>query len=134
MDYETLIASAGIMLLGILFVFIFLCYIYSSITLMFIGKKLSYDKPWLAWIPGASFAMVLQLGGFHWALVFLILGAYIPFIGLVFGIAISVLSIISYWKICEKRNFPGWTTLLILVPILGFIWMLILLGILAWKD
>jgi len=42
-------------------------YVYSALALMTIGKKLGHQYPWLAWIPYANFAMVLQLGGFHWA-------------------------------------------------------------------
>ncbi len=109
-------------------------YIYSALALMTIGKKLNHQYPWLAWIPYANFAMVLQLGGFHWAWVFLLLGAFIPILGFLSIIAVMVLGIISFWRIAEKRGFPGWTVLLTLIPVLGGIWALVLIGLLAWKD
>ena len=109
-------------------------YVYTSWAWMTIARKLKHKHPWLAWIPIANGAMVLQLGGFHWAWIFLIL---IPFLG---WIAIAVLGIISCWRIFEKRKYPGW---LALIPILGFVpWLgglaslafLIILGFVAWKD
>jgi len=48
-------------------------YTYTALTLMTIAKKLGHKYAWLAWIPFASMALVLQLGNFHWAWVFLIL-------------------------------------------------------------
>jgi len=74
----------------------------------------------------------LQLGGFHWAWIFLIL---IPMLG---WIALGVLGIISCWRIFEKRNYQGWLSL---IPILGFVpfvgWIasiafLVIIGIVAW--
>ena len=48
-------------------------WIYSSFAYMEIAKKLKYKYPGLAWIPFARGAMILQLGGFSWALIFLLL-------------------------------------------------------------
>src|SRR3990172_6763679 len=53
-------------------------YIYTSIALMTIGKKLKHKYPWMAWIPVANIALIPQLGSFHWAWVFLLL---VPFLG-----------------------------------------------------
>jgi len=109
-------------------------YVYTSLALYNIGKKLNYSNPWLAWIPVANIAMILQLGDFHWALVFLLL---IPIFG---WLAIAILGIIAFWKICVKRNYPGWLSLIglgTIIPIIGFlavIAQLIILGLVAWKD
>lgn len=109
-------------------------YVYTSLALYNIGKKLNYSNPWLAWIPVANIAMILQLGDFHWALVFLLL---IPILG---WLAIAVLGIIAFWKICIKRNYPGWLSLIGLgsiIPFFGLLFViaqLIILGLVAWKD
>lgn len=113
-----------------------LMYVYFSLTLQTIAKKLGYKNPWLAWVPFANIAMLLQLGNFHWALVFLLL---IPILGM---LAISVLLIIAMWRIFVKRKYPGWLILipigLVLIPVIG--WVLIpvahaiIQGIVAWKD
>jgi len=71
---------------------------------------------------------MLQMGGFHWAWVFLIL---IPILG---WIGLLVLVIISTWRIYEKRNYPGWFSLAIIVPQLGGILHLVVIGFVAWKD
>lgn len=116
--------------LGILFVvIIFLAfYIYIALAWMTIARKLKYKHAWLAWIPFANVAMILQLGEFHWAWVFLIL---IPILG---WIALTVLCIIATWKIFEKRKYPGWFSLSMIIPKVGGILYLIAIGFVAWKD
>jgi hypothetical protein len=111
-----------------------LVYIYSSLVLFTIGKKLGYKRSWLAWIPVANLAMILQLGNFHWALVFLLL---VPILG---TIAVAVLLIISLWRIYEKRKYSGWLSLvplLSVIPVVGFlagIAHLVIMGVVAWKN
>ncbi|MBN1544480.1 hypothetical protein JW898_03385 [Candidatus Woesearchaeota archaeon] len=139
---DVLMAAMGggalLAFMGAFFVFFLLIaaalYVYTSWALMTIGKKLKYAYPWIAWIPVANIAMILRMGGFHWAWVFLVL---IP----VFGwIALAVMVIIATWRIYEKRKYPGWLALVPLasvVPIVGglaSIAHLIILGFVAWKD
>jgi len=57
---------------------LFAFYIYTSLAWYTIAKKLKYKQKWLAWVPIARWAMILQMGGFHWAWVFLVL---IPILG-----------------------------------------------------
>lgn len=103
-------------------------YIYFAMAWMTIAQKLKHKYPWLAWIPFANISLILQLGGFHWAWVFLIL---IPVVG---WIALAVLSIIATWKIFEKRKYPGWFSLSMIIPQVGTILYLIAIGFVAWKD
>ncbi len=127
---------ATIIALGILIMLLVLIalYVYTSLALKTIARKLKYKKAWLAWIPVARWAMILQLGKFHWAWIFLVL---IPVAG---WIALGVLLIISFWRIFEKRKYPGW---LALVPVfaaipmlsgLAIIAFLVILGFVAWKK
>jgi hypothetical protein len=129
-------ALGAILALGIaLAVIIFAAfYVYTSLAWMTIGKRLKYKRAWLAWIPIANIAMMLQLGGFSWLLIFLLL---IPILG---WIAIGILVLVSTWRIFEKRKYPGW---LALIPLLGLIpgvsffasiAFLIVLGLVAWKS
>ncbi|MFH1325154.1 MAG: hypothetical protein ABIH49_00090 [archaeon] len=107
----------------------FSIYIYFALAFMTIAKKLKYDKPWLAWIPIANFAMILSLGGFYWAWVFLI---FIPLFG---WIALIILGIIAQWRIFEKRNYPGWLIILSLAPFgIGYVIYLVEIGLVAWKE
>jgi len=116
--------------IGILFAILFFIglYVYHSLAWMTIARKLKYKYPWLAWIPFANIAMILQMGSFHWALIFLIL---IPFLG---WLAILILSIISMWKIFERRKYPGWFSLSVIIPQVGEILYLIAIGFVAWKN
>lgn len=127
----------AVLLLGITIVALLLIglYVYTSLAWMTIAKKLKYKKAWLAWIPIANISMILQLGKFHWAWVFLIL---IPILG---WIALLVLIIISTWRIFEKRKYPGWLSLIVLLGMLtprfdgiAVIAYLVVIGLVAWKD
>jgi hypothetical protein len=117
--------AIGIVVLVLLLIAL---YVYFALAWMTIARKLKYKRAWLAWIPIANLAMMLQLGGFHWAWIFLIL---IPFLG---WIAVAVLVIISTWKIFEKRKYPGWFSLSIIIPQVGIILYMIAIGFVAWKD
>ncbi len=112
----------------VILLFVLAFYIYTSLAWYTLGKKLKYKNSWLAWIPIARWAMILQLGKFHWAWVFLIL---IPILG---WIALFIILIISKWTIYEKRKYPGWFSLLIIFPQIGAILDLITVGFVAWKD
>ena len=120
-----ILVGVGILVLLIVFLAI---YVYFALAWMTIAKKLKYKHPWLAWIPFANIAMILQLGGFHWAWIFLII---IPWLGL---LALTVLCIIATWRIFEKRKYPGWFSLSMIIPQVGFILYLIAIGFVAWKD
>ncbi|GBE20209.1 MAG TPA: hypothetical protein ENG87_02620 [Candidatus Pacearchaeota archaeon] len=113
---------------AIMLVFVIASYIYSSLAWMAIARKLKYKRPWIAWIPIANGAMILQLGEFHWAWIFLIL---IPVLG---WIALIVLIIIATWRIFEKKKYPGWFSLSMLLPQIGGVLYLIVIGFVAWKD
>jgi hypothetical protein len=128
MDFNimSMIFDAGIWM----FVFMIIIYIYLSLALQTIAKRQGHPHPWLAWIPFASTALIFQLGEFHWAWVFLILGSFIPFVGVLFFFALFIMTIISHWRFFEKENFPGWLSFsLIIYPIY---WIVI--GIFAWKN
>lgn len=103
-------------------------YVYHSLAWYAIAKKLKHKNPWLAWIPFAGSAMRLQLGRFHWAWIFLL---FIPIFG---WIALGVLLIVSYWRVFEKRKYPGWFSLGMLIPQVGGILYLVTIGFVAWKD
>lgn len=105
-------------------------YIYFAIALQSIAKKLKYKHPWFAWIPVLNLAMILQLGKFHWAWVFLILGCWIPVIGTIICLALLVLMIISFWRIFEKLKYSGALSLLLLLPVAR----VIMIGIVAWSK
>lgn len=122
--------GGALIALGIFVVLLLLAgvYVYTSLAWYSIAKKLKYKKTWLAWIPIVRTVIALELGGFHWALIFLI---FVPVLG---WIALFVLFIISFWKICAKANYPGWFSLGILIPEIGGLLYFIALGIVAWSS
>lgn len=101
-------------------------YVYTAMAWYKIAKKLKYKTAWLAWVPIVRIVMALEMGGFHWAWIFLI---FIPFFG---WIALGILFIISLWRIFEKVKQPGWFSLGILIPQVGGLFYLIAIGFAAW--
>ncbi|MFH1801752.1 MAG: hypothetical protein ABH804_02895 [archaeon] len=124
--------ALGFGILFMLFLFVVAIYVYASLAWMKIAKKMNHKYPWLAWIPIANISLVLQLGKFHWAFVFLIL---IPVLG---WVVLFVLGILSMWRIFEFFRYPGALSLIFIatpIPHIGGIMgiaVLILLGFLAW--
>ncbi|MFC1769358.1 hypothetical protein ACFLZX_06370 [Nanoarchaeota archaeon] len=113
---------------SILLVMISIFYVYYSLAWMVIARKMKYKSPWIVWIPFVKIAVILQLGGFHWAWVFLL---FVPIFG---WIALFVMGIIAKWKIYEKRKYPGWFSLAVIIPQLGPILQAIAVGFVAWAD
>ncbi|MFA4953103.1 MAG: hypothetical protein WC584_02685 [Candidatus Pacearchaeota archaeon] len=103
-------------------------YIYKSIVWMKIAKRLKHKNAWLAWVPIADVAMILQLGDFHWAWIFLIL---IPFFG---WIALGVLFVVANWRIFEECGYPGWFSLSLIIPKVGVVLYLVVIGFIIWSD
>ena len=126
---QSMFGISFLLMLGTFLILIMLAfYIYFSLAWMTIAKKLKYKRPWLAWIPIVNIAMMLQLGSFHWAWIFLVL---IPILG---WIPLFVLMIISTWRIFEKRKYPGWFSLSLIIPQIGGILYLVAIGFVAWAD
>jgi len=116
--------SLGLGMMFVLFIIGIAVYVFSSLALMTIAQKFNHPRPWLAWIPLADIALILQLGKFHWAWTFLIL---IPFLG---WIVLLMMFIVSEWHIFEARKYPGWLS----INWLATIAYVIILGHVAWKD
>lgn len=103
-------------------------YVYHAMAWQKIAKRMKFKKSWLAWIPIANIAMILKLGKFHWAWVFLIL---IPILG---WIALFVLVVISNWRIFGASGWPPWFSLSLIIPEIGGVLYLVALGFVAWSK
>ncbi|MBL7148417.1 MAG: hypothetical protein ISS82_06325 [Nanoarchaeota archaeon] len=111
--------AVGIILAIILFAGI---YVYYALAWSTIAKKLKYKKPWLAWIPVAQLFLIPILAKKKWAWGFMFL---VPIANIVF-------CIIWTWKVFERRKYPGWLSLSIIIPKVGGILYLIAIGFVAW--
>lgn len=100
-------------------------YVYTSLALMTIAKKTKTKNGWLAWIPIANFYLLTQIARVNpwWTLI--LLAFFIPMIG---SLVVMVAGIWMFWRIAELRKFPGWVSLLLILPLVN----LVVLGILAW--
>ena len=102
-------------------------YIYVALAVMFIAKKTKTKNPWLAFIPIANFYLLTQIAKKNawWTLI--LLAVFVPVIG---GLVVGAVAIWFFWIVVEKIKFPGWTSLLLIIPVVN----LIMLGIWAWSK
>jgi len=111
-----LFAEFGIILILVEIAF----YIFFSLCLFLIAKKLDVPAPWTAWIPIVQIWTIVACAGKPWWWILLLL---VPIVNIVIGIYLWVL-------ITENLGRNKWLGLLMLVPIVN----LVFLGILAFSK
>lgn len=119
-------AFAGVLLLAFAISFL-VFFVYAAIVLMVIAKKTGTPGRWMAWVPIANFYLMAQIGGVPWWTLFAFLLFLIPFFG---PAAFMGVVVWWWWKIAERRNFPGWYGILMLLPVVN----LVVMGIMAWGS
>lgn len=102
-------------------------YVISSWFLAGVFKKMG-EEQWKAWVPFYNYWVFLEWGGFKGAWLLIILASFIPFIGGLAGIALTVLLAIAAYNIGKGFNKDGvWVVLYIFLSI---VWT----GILAFDS
>lgn len=124
----TAIIGAAILVAVILFAAL---YIYGALALRAIAKRTKHKPLWMAWVPIANIILMLKIAKLQWQWIFAIFLNAIPHIG---GWLLLAGMVYVLWKICEVRHRPGWWAVLIVIPGIGPLWYLVLLGILAWSK
>ncbi len=122
---EEPMSTAGIMAFVVAFFMIFLVlivgmYVYFSLCLYLIAKKLNVPSPWTAWVPIVNIWTLLQAAGkpCWWVLLF-----FVPLVGFI---------VIVYVWMCIVENLGRnkWLGLLILIPIVSLVYI----GVLAFSK
>ena len=135
---ELFLGGAGLgMLMGVwiaMMIFGIAAYVYMALALMKIAQRLNVEGAWMAWVPIANLVLMAKIAKMHWWPVLLLIGVWIPILGIIAMIALMVFVYMWMWKICEARGKPGWWAVLQLIPLVGPIWGLIMWGILAWGE
>lgn len=131
MVYEELIgvgAVGALMAFSATLLVVFLVtFVYWALATQSIAKRLKHDNPWWAWIPILNIVQITDLVKMSrwWTLI--ILALMVPFVG---GFAVLAVLTWWWWIIAERLNYPGWYSLLLLIPIVN----LIVLGMMAWSK
>lgn len=117
----------------------FAVYIYTALAYYAIAKKTKTKNPWLAFIPIANIYLMSKIAKKHWWPILLLIsyplmlippiGIFIMAIGM---IVFCVFWFIWLWNIFERVGRPGWWALLFLIPLIGPVIWLVLLGVAAW--
>ncbi len=108
---------AFFMIIVVLFIGI---YIYFSLCLFLIAKKLNVSAPWIAWVPIVQIWTLLQAAGkpCWWVVLF-----FIPVIGI-------IASVYVWMCIAENLGRNKWLGLLILAPFINLVYI----GVLAFSK
>lgn len=104
----------------IFFAIIIAFYVYFSLCLYLIAKKLNVSAPWTAWIPIVNIWTFVTSAGKPWWWIILL---FIPLVGTILGIYL-------WMCITENLGKNKWLGLLILVPIANLVWI----GVLAFSK
>ncbi|MFC1646246.1 hypothetical protein ACFL2Y_03605 [Candidatus Omnitrophota bacterium] len=96
-------------------------YIYYAITLQMIATKAGTENPWLAWIPIANIYLECNIAGKPgWWVLIRLLSVFIPFVGPIITI---IITIIVWMGISEARHKPAWIGIFSIIPPLSlFMW------------
>lgn len=99
-----------------------LFYILCSIPLYLLAKKADHEMAWVAFIPIFNVLLMLHLArlSLWWMVPILITGM---FDYLFFNIIYILLYSYIYFKFIEAYGKNGWLGLLLLIPIVGYIFM-----------
>lgn len=117
---DAMFSAVGIGLLLAYLVFMVLIYVYTSLCLQAIAKKLGSKNGWWAWIPILNVLLMFELAGkpLWW---FLLL--FIPLVNI-------VIAVIAWMEIAKRRGKSAAYGILMLLPLINFICM----GILAFSN
>lgn len=135
MALENLLGLGTLALVGALLVIYIIVmiavYIYSSWAYMSMTRKAKVKTPELAWIPVIGPLIVTsQAAKMHWWPILLLIGFWIPVLGVILSLVVAVFSVIWLWKTFEVIKRPGWWAILCLIPVVN----LVLIGIAAWSK
>jgi hypothetical protein len=122
------LGAAGIFaFLAAYLIFVLIIYLYTAIAQFYIAKKTKTDNAWLAFIPIANVYLLTQMAGVSGWWTLIVLASVIPFIG---SLAVLVAGIWMFWKVAEEIGKEGWTSILLIMPIVN----LVVLGYYAWSK
>ena len=99
-------------------------YIYTGLTLSTIAKKIGQANAWFAWVPILNLVLMANIADINPAMLLIIL---IPIVGEFYAIYFVI---VAYMKMSEKRGLDKYLGLLMLIPVVSFIFM----GYLAWAK
>ncbi len=123
-------ASMLAMMSGVIILIAAAGYIYFSICLYFIARKMDVPNPWLAWVPIANMWTFVSAAGKEWWWIAVIAGLFlltiVPIAGLLFYLAGICATVYLWMCITENLGRNKWLGLLMLVPLVNLVFPAIL--------
>lgn len=107
--------AAALLIVLLILALVVVFYILSAWLLYRIGKKMGYDKNWMAWVPFANYYMMCELAGKDMTFfVIMLLGSFIC------GFVTLVMMIICWMEIAQRMGRESWWGILVIIPIVNF--------------
>jgi hypothetical protein len=121
------ILAIWMVMIGVMACLMIPVYIYMAFALMTIANKVGEPNSWLAWIPIANLYLMVKVADENPWLMLLYFAGLIPFVGSLIVIGVNIY---IWMKIAERRGFPNWVGVLIIVPLAN----LVVPGYIAWAE
>ncbi len=119
----TIVAGTSI----VVFIFLIVSYVFSSLCVMFIAQKTNTAPAWLAWIPIANLFLMCKIASLSYWWLLILLTAFIPVVGPLANLGFAAY---LWYNIALARNKPGWIGILTCLPLAG----LVVMGYLAFSE
>lgn len=119
--------KAMLTIAGIIIGVLLIVYVYSSLCLFMVAKKLMKEPAWLAWVPIGNLVLTCKLANISYWWLSLILASILPYVGF---LAAVVFSGFAWWHISQARGKPAWLGILTVIPLVN----LVILGYLAFSE
>ncbi len=124
-------------------------YVYTSIAYMLLAKRTKTKKEWVAWVPFLRAYLISKIADMRWWPMFFFLPGVVTVISFLMEVRTGLLFIffllstvsifvfliywiIWHWKIFVKVGRPGWWSLAVALPYIGYFVYLVFLGIAAF--
>ena len=112
---------------GIILAVLVIVYVYTSLCLFLVAKKLMKEPAWLAWVPIGNLVLTCKLANISYWWLVLILLSILPYIGFLSAV---VFSAFAWWHIAQARGKPAWLGILTIIPLVN----LVIIGYLAFSE
>jgi hypothetical protein len=117
LGFAFLLTGVGLIVFA---VFAVIMYVYSALAFSAIAKKVGEEPAWYAWVPLLNLWLLAKIAQVPPVSLLLI---FIPVVNLIYSLYLMM-------KVAERRGFPSWVGLLIVIPLLG----LVVPGYIAWAE
>lgn len=95
------------------FLVFLITYVIYAVSLQILCERYEIDSPWLAWVPGVNFILLLNIIDYPWWCVLLLGVIFIPIVGIYLLLLIKAF---VFYRIVQELQRPQWIAWICLIP------------------